>query len=86
MLATGPRVTETSIEKHETQAVTKIPLNLSKISKVTVKDNFLIQIHASLMIFAWIGCLGVGSVLPRFFKRSWKGKKLFSEVFWFNVS
>lgn len=86
MIATGKLVNENSIGHHEERAVSKHKIDLNKGGSVRVKSKFWIQIHGSLMMFAWMGLMSVGMLLPRFYKKNWKGRTLFNKDLWFSVS
>lgn len=86
MVATGKLVNRNSIGHHEDRAVSKHKIDLNKGGSVSVKSKFWIQIHGTLMMFAWMGLMFVGMLLPRFYRKDWKGKTLFNKDLWFSVS
>ncbi|XP_053395614.1 uncharacterized protein LOC123525863 [Mercenaria mercenaria] len=48
-------------------------------------SSFFIKIHAALMIFAWILCASVASVIGRYFQPYWWGEKMFGSKTWVKV-
>ena len=45
----------------------------------------MLLIHASFMIFAWIGTTSIGVFAARYFKKIWNGSKMFGKDTWFVV-
>lgn len=86
MIAVGKTVKIGEIGQHEDRACSKNEIDFNEGGNVEEKGKFWIQVHGSLMIFSWIGLMSVGSLIGRFFRKSWKGKTLFDKDYWFSVS
>lgn len=63
------------------------PVNLNEIQNLeaTVYDLSLIQIHAVLMVIAWVGFATIGMFIARYMKPVWGEKELCGRRLWFQV-
>lgn len=62
-----------------TEDANEVDLARPKVSRT------LLLIHASFMIFAWIGFTSIGVFAARYFKKIWSGTKIFGKDAWFVV-
>ncbi|XP_069126728.1 uncharacterized protein [Argopecten irradians] len=46
---------------------------------------FLVKVHGCLMIFAWIFCASIGTIMVRFYKKIWPDKTVCRERIWYQV-
>ncbi|GFN81423.1 ferric-chelate reductase [Plakobranchus ocellatus] len=49
-------------------------------------DRIFIKTHACVMVFAWLFCASIGTVVARFYKPLWPHKTLCKRKVWFTVS
>ncbi len=84
LLATGSSLKQGKVGYHDImRAASGNKVQLSQISNVKDSSKLLIRLHGSFMIFAWIGTTSIGIMLARYFKPSWKGKRLGGKDLWF---
>ncbi|CAG2174719.1 unnamed protein product, partial [Oppiella nova] len=50
---------------------------------ITHSTTFLIQIHGTFMIVAWLGCVSIAIFMARYFKHLWPEETLFGVQIWF---
>ena len=44
------------------------------------------MLHGSFMVAAWLISASIGTLLPRYMKKTWVGKQLMGKDMWFFVS
>ena len=59
------------------------PVNLALVSLVAGSSDLFFRLHGLLMLCAWLGCAGLGMILARYFKKTWRGKQLLGKDLWF---
>lgn len=59
---------------------------LSQIRNVNGASKLMLRLHGVFMVTAWIGTASIGIMMARYFKPSWKGKRLYGKDLWFAVS
>jgi len=59
------------------------PLLLAQVGGVGAKSTLLMQLHGILMLVAWIGCAGTGTLLARYYRRTWVGRQVLGKDSWF---
>ena len=66
---------------------TKAPVSLASVQKVEIggSDSGLDQLHASLMIFAWLGSAASGMLLARYYKKTWRDVRVCDKDLWFRL-
>jgi hypothetical protein len=69
----GPGMAQASQEK----------VDLTEISSIKTYFNILLKAHGVLMVVAWLGCAGSGTVLARYFKDTWKDSSCCGQDQWF---
>jgi hypothetical protein len=89
MLASGPVFSANSIGNHGSQASARgvsyfaIDLRIPQNVGTAELSSLLMLLHGSFMIVAWIGCSSIGVVFARYFKSSWKNRKIGGKDIWF---
>lgn len=58
---------------------------LSQARNVSEASKLMYRLHGVFMVTAWIGTASIGMMLARYFKPSWKGKRLYGKDLWFAV-
>ncbi|CAG2181777.1 unnamed protein product, partial [Oppiella nova] len=53
---------------------------------ITHSTTFLIRIHGTFMIVAWLGCVSIAIFMARYFKHLWPEETLFGVQIWFAVN
>ena len=59
------------------------PVNLALVSLVGGASDLFFRLHGLLMLVAWLGCAGVGMILARYFKKTWRGTQILGKDLWF---
>lgn len=63
------------------------PVNLAEIAilEVSSYDLLIIQLHAILMVLAWVGFATLGMFIARYMRPVWGEKEIFGKRIWFVV-
>ena len=69
----GPGMAQASMDK----------LDMTKITSVEKSVKILLKAHGILLVIAWLGCAGSGTVLARYFKDTWKDSTCCGHDQWF---
>ncbi|PFX23976.1 putative ferric-chelate reductase 1 isoform X2 [Stylophora pistillata] len=87
IFAQGPTGPGGSLREHSWKGHSMSPVNLNEIQNLeaTVYDLSLIQIHAVLMVIAWVGFATIGMFIARYMKPVWGEKELCGRRLWFQV-
>jgi hypothetical protein len=84
LLATGSSLKENKVGYHDImRAASGSPLKLSQVQNVKEGTKLLLRLHGVFMVTAWLGTTSIGIMLARYFKPSWKGKRLYGKDLWF---
>ena len=59
------------------------PVNLALVGLVGGASDLFFRLHGLLMLVAWLGCAGVGMILARYFKKTWRGTQILGKDLWF---
>ena len=68
---------------NENKLASAEPVSLALVTSVGGSSDLFFRLHGLLMVCAWIGCAGVGMILARYFKNTWRGKQLGGKDLWF---
>lgn len=87
IFAMGPTGPDNSLHEHSWKAHSMSPVNLAEIQilEASVYDLSFIQIHAVLMVIAWVGFATVGMFIARFMRPVWGEKNVCGKRVWFQV-
>nr|XP_058952023.1 putative ferric-chelate reductase 1 isoform X3 [Pocillopora verrucosa] len=87
IFAQGPTGTGGSLREHSWKGHSMSPVNLEEIQSLeaSVYDFSLLQIHAVLMVIAWVGFATIGMFIARYMKPVWGEKDLCGNRLWFQV-
>lgn len=69
--------------KHNHYLQSQDKVNLTRISVVAGKPNYLVKIHGAFMVVAWIGIVSVSILLARHYKIVWENKTICGSKVWF---
>jgi len=84
LLAGGPYSSAGNLGYHNQDKVASAePVSLALVTSVGGSSDLLFRLHGLLMLCAWVGCAGVGMILARYFKNTWRGKQLGGKDLWF---
>lgn len=86
MLATGHLDTNTRGKQHHTvrrSSPEKLNMNLNLVSTAASAKDLFIQLHASLMIVAWLLLVSVSILLARYYKKVWEATTICGVKPWF---
>ncbi|KAG5668133.1 hypothetical protein PVAND_016085 [Polypedilum vanderplanki] len=83
MIATGNSLNDDSLAQHTDRAVSNHPINFNNFENISERPKTFINLHASLMIVAWLGVSAVSGLLPRYYKKNWLKKSIFKKDLWF---
>jgi hypothetical protein len=87
LMASGSALRTGSVDYHDiNRAASASALNLAEISNIAAKSKFLLRLHGSLMILAWIGSTSLGIMMARYFKLTWRRSSMCGKDLWFAVS
>ncbi|XP_023333943.1 putative ferric-chelate reductase 1 homolog isoform X2 [Eurytemora carolleeae] len=67
------------------KASTASPVSLNTVGGVYSESKIMIQLHGLFMVVAWVGCAGIGKIIAKHFKQTWKGSKVFGADVWFQL-
>ncbi|XP_054152847.1 putative ferric-chelate reductase 1 homolog [Oppia nitens] len=56
---------------------------VGQLSAAQQSTSFLIKLHGSFMVFAWLGCVSIAIFIARYFKDFWPNDQLFGVKIWF---
>ena len=85
LLASGS-MSSGRLSKHTSRIASKAPVNLASVSKVEIgQDSYFDQLHACLMILAWMGSAASGMLIARYFKKTWRDIRLGEKDLWFRL-
>ncbi|KAJ7350979.1 DOMON domain-containing protein frrs1L [Desmophyllum pertusum] len=87
IFATGPIGPDNSLNEHDWKAHSMSPVNLAEIQilEASVYDLTVIQIHAVLMVIAWVGFATMGMFIARYMRPVWGEKNMCGTKVWFQV-
>jgi len=85
LLAGGPYLSTGNLGFHTVKEAADQPKKLELVSNAGSRSNLLFKLHGLFMLIAWIGCAGAGMIMARYFKQTWKGKKICGLDRWFQV-
>lgn len=87
IFAAGPIGDDNSLNEHSWKAHSMGPVNLADIQilEATEFDLLLIQVHAVLMVLAWVGFATIGMFIARFMRPVWGEKEMYGKRVWFQV-
>ena len=86
LLATGA-ISNGKLSYHDTSRLaSKAPVSLASVQKVEIGgDSGLDQVHAALMIIAWMGSAASGMLLARYYKKTWRDVRPCDKDLWFRL-
>lgn len=71
---------------HSLKMRTAESVNLASVGQLASKDlTYLIRIHGSLMVIAWLACVSLAIIFARYFKDAWSSQLLCGVKIWFAV-
>ncbi|XP_015774001.1 PREDICTED: putative ferric-chelate reductase 1 [Acropora digitifera] len=87
ILASGPVGDDGSLVEHKWFKHSMSPVNLAEIGilEVSSYDLLIIQLHAILMVLAWVGFATLGMFIARYMRPVWGEKEIFGKRIWFVV-
>ncbi|KAM7447097.1 DOMON domain-containing protein frrs1L [Porites harrisoni] len=87
IFASGPIGGDNSLREHSWKAHSMSPVNLAEIEILEASefDLFLIQLHAILMVVAWVGFATIGMFVARFMRTVWGVKEMCRKRIWFQL-
>ncbi|KAH9510324.1 hypothetical protein Btru_042775 [Bulinus truncatus] len=87
MLAQGVMVDGVKQEHSSSPGVSAQQIDLSTlvVFHPVVNHSVFIKAHACLMIFAWLFCASIGTVMARFYKALWPTTKICGRKVWYTV-
>ncbi|CAH3167988.1 unnamed protein product [Porites lobata] len=87
IFASGPIGDDNSLREHSWKAHSMSPVNLAEIEILEASefDLFVIQLHAILMVVAWVGFATIGMFVPRFMRTVWGVKEMCGKRIWFQL-
>lgn len=86
LLATGSSLKDNKVGYHDLyRAASGESFKLSQIRNVSGSSKLMLRLHGVFMVTAWIGTASIGIIMARYFKPSWKGKRLYGKDLWFAV-
>lgn len=87
IFASGPVGDDGSLVEHKWFKHSMSPVNLAEIGilEVSSYDLLIIQLHAILMVLAWVGFATLGMFIARYMRPVWGEKEIFGKRIWFVV-
>ena len=86
LLARGPFSNQVGYHNIETPTISSPNQNLQLVDKVKISGkNWLVQIHAICMIFAWMSCAASGMLMARYYKNTWRSVRPLNKDLWFRL-
>ncbi|XP_068726811.1 ferric-chelate reductase 1-like [Montipora capricornis] len=87
IFASGPVEKDGTLYEHRWFSHSMSPVNLEEIEilEASPYDLIVIQLHAVLLVFAWVGFATMGMFIARFMKPVWGEKEICSKRIWFVV-
>ncbi|KAK4883790.1 hypothetical protein RN001_000061 [Aquatica leii] len=84
LIAAGSSLKNVSVGFHDLAYLpSSSSLYLSDTGRVEGASKLLIHLHAAFMLTAWIGTASVGTLLARYYRKTWVGKSLCGKDLWF---
>lgn len=84
LVAAGYSATGQGVGYHD---VTYLPsgslLSLADVSEVEGASRILIRIHGAFMLAAWIGAVSIGTLLARYYRKTWTDSSMCGKDVWF---
>ena len=85
LLASGS-LSSGRLSYHNSRIASKAPVNLASVLKVEIgQERCFDQIHACLMILAWMGSAASGMLLARYYKKTWRDIRPGEKDLWFRL-
>ncbi|KAK6990912.1 ferric-chelate reductase 1 [Biomphalaria glabrata] len=87
MLAQGSLLAGVKQEHSRVPVVSgrRLDLRTYDVSRQLQTPSILIKAHACLMLFAWLFCASIGTVMARFYKPLWPKTKICGRKVWYTV-
>ncbi|KAK2547459.1 Ferric-chelate reductase 1 [Acropora cervicornis] len=87
IFASGPVGEDGSLMEHRWFSHSMSPVNLAEIEilEVSSYDLLVIQLHAVLMVLAWVGFATLGMFIARYMRPVWGEKEICGKRIWFVV-
>ncbi|CAG2170406.1 unnamed protein product, partial [Oppiella nova] len=69
---------------HEWKLASHTPVNMAQVGAISVSDPlYLVRIHGSFMVIAWVGTVSLAIVFARYYKQTWVPSTLCGVKIWF---
>lgn len=82
MLAKGVVRSNTKVQ-HTSRLASEHLVDFDKIMLISGKPNYLLKIHGSFMVVAWLGLVSISILLARHYKTVWEDRTLCKLKVWF---
>lgn len=84
LVAAGKRTKDQSVGFHDIDYLPSSSSSyLSDTGKVVGASKLLVRLHGAFMLAAWIGTASVGTLLARYYRKTWVGKTICGKDLWF---
>ncbi|KAK5648790.1 hypothetical protein RI129_003682 [Pyrocoelia pectoralis] len=84
LVAAGKRIKDKSVGFHDIDYLPSATSGyLSDTGKVVGASKLLVRLHGAFMLAAWIGTASVGTLLARYYRKTWVGKTICGKDLWF---
>lgn len=86
LVAFGDLSSDGVLSYHDERLGSPEPVDFKSASIVAAQDEgWLAQVHAVLMVLAWMGCAASGMLMARYYKKTWKSIKPGGKDLWFRL-
>ncbi|KAF5280301.1 hypothetical protein FQR65_LT03110 [Abscondita terminalis] len=84
LIASGTLMKNASVGFHDLAFLpSSSSVSLADTNKIAGASRLLIQLHGAFMLTAWIGTASIGTLLARYYRKTWVGKSLCGKDLWF---
>ncbi|XP_025833870.1 putative ferric-chelate reductase 1 homolog [Agrilus planipennis] len=85
LVAAGTGVRDNSVGFHDlTAEPSSTPIYLAEVSEIVGASKLLYRLHGVFMVIAWIGAVSIGTILARYYRKTWVGRTLWGKDIWFS--
>ncbi|KAB0803474.1 hypothetical protein PPYR_00444 [Photinus pyralis] len=84
LVAAGRRIQENSVAFHDIDYLASASSGyLADTGRVVGASKLLVRLHGAFMLAAWIGTASIGTLLARYYRKTWVGKTICGKDLWF---